>query len=36
MSSYLTAICAGPYAEWHTEYLNEDSCHRANGLQYCR
>lgn len=24
MSSYLTAICAGPYAEWHTEYLNED------------
>ena len=24
MSSYLTAICAGPYAEWHTEYSNED------------
>ena len=24
MSSYLTAICAGPYAEWHTTYLNED------------
>ena len=24
MSSYLTAICAGPYAEWHTEYANED------------
>jgi aminopeptidase N len=24
MSSYLTAICAGPYAQWHTEYHNED------------
>ena len=24
MSSYLTAICAGPYAQWHTEYENED------------
>ena len=24
MSSYLTAICAGPYAEWHTSYNNED------------
>ena len=24
MSSYLTAICAGPYVEWHTEYSNED------------
>ena len=24
MSSYLTAICAGPYAEWHTTYNNED------------
>ncbi|MBW3094629.1 aminopeptidase N [Bifidobacterium sp. 64T4] len=24
MSSYLTAICAGPYAEWHTEYSNVD------------
>lgn len=24
MSSYLTAICAGPYADWHTEYNNED------------
>ncbi len=24
MSSYLTAICAGPYAQWHTEYANED------------
>ena len=24
MSSYLTAICACPYAEWHTEYSNED------------
>ncbi len=24
MSSYLTAVCAGPYAQWHTEYNNED------------
>ena len=24
MSSYLTAICAGPYAQWHTSYNNED------------
>lgn len=24
MSSYLTAIIAGPYASWHTEYNNED------------
>lgn len=24
MSSYLTAVCAGPYAQWHTEYNNKD------------
>lgn len=24
MSSYLTAVCAGPYAQWHDEYANED------------
>lgn len=35
MSSYLTAICAGPYAEWHTEYANEDGC-TVTMAQYCR
>ena len=35
MSSYLTAICAGPYAEWHTEYLNEDG-RVVPMAQYCR
>ena len=34
MSSYLTAICAGPYAEWHTEYLNEDG-RTVPMAQYC-
>ena len=35
MSSYLTAVCAGPYAEWHTEYLNEDG-RVVPMAQYCR
>ncbi|NEG70411.1 aminopeptidase N [Bifidobacterium choloepi] len=35
MSSYLTAICAGPYAEWHTEYANEDGRTVPMAL-YCR
>ncbi|MBM6699698.1 aminopeptidase N [Bifidobacterium pullorum subsp. saeculare] len=35
MSSYLTAICAGPYAEWHTEYANEDG-RTVPMAQYCR
>ena len=35
MSSYLTAICAGPYAQWHTEYLNEDG-RTIQMAQYCR
>ncbi|WP_043166824.1 aminopeptidase N [Bifidobacterium callitrichos] len=35
MSSYLTAICAGPYAEWHTEYRNEDG-RTIPMAQYCR
>lgn len=35
MSSYLTAICAGPYAEWHTEYANEDG-RIVPMAQYCR
>ncbi|MBW3081103.1 aminopeptidase N [Bifidobacterium saguinibicoloris] len=35
MSSYLTAICAGPYAEWHTEYQNEDG-RTVPMAQYCR
>ncbi|KAB7787339.1 aminopeptidase N [Bifidobacterium cebidarum] len=35
MSSYLTAICAGPYAEWHTEYHNEDG-RIVPMAQYCR
>ncbi|KAB7790169.1 aminopeptidase N [Bifidobacterium leontopitheci] len=35
MSSYLTAICAGPYAEWHTTYLNEDG-RTIQMAQYCR
>ena len=35
MSSYLTAICAGPYAEWHTTYQNEDG-HTIPMAQYCR
>lgn len=35
MSSYLTAICAGPYAEWHTEYHNEDG-RTVPMAQYCR
>lgn len=35
MSSYLTAICAGPYAEWHTSYDNEDG-RTVTMAQYCR
>ena len=35
MSSYLTAICAGPYAEWHTEYSNEDGRVMPMAM-YCR
>ncbi|PAU68920.1 aminopeptidase N [Bifidobacterium criceti] len=35
MSSYLTAICAGPYAEWHTTYENEDG-RTIPMAQYCR
>lgn len=35
MSSYLTAICAGPYAEWHTDYANEDG-RTVTMAQYCR
>lgn len=35
MSSYLTAICAGPYAAWHTEYANEDGRSVPMGI-YCR
>ncbi|KFI87978.1 aminopeptidase [Bifidobacterium reuteri DSM 23975] len=35
MSSYLTAICAGPYAQWHTEYHNEDG-RTVPMAQYCR
>ena len=35
MSSYLTAICAGPYAEWHTEYANEDG-RTVPMAMYCR
>lgn len=35
MCSYLTAICAGPYAQWHTEYENEDGRIVPMG-QYCR
>lgn len=35
MSSYLTAICAGPYAQWHTEYANEDG-RIVTMAQYCR
>ncbi len=35
MSSYLTAICAGPYAEWHTEYANEDGRVVPMGM-FCR
>ncbi|KFI52797.1 aminopeptidase N [Bifidobacterium biavatii] len=35
MSSYLTAICAGPYAEWHTAYRNEDG-RVVPMAQYCR
>ena len=35
MSSYLTAICAGPYAQWHTEYENEDGRIVPMG-QFCR
>ncbi|WEV63711.1 aminopeptidase N [Bifidobacterium sp. ESL0732] len=35
MSSYLTAICAGPYAEWHTTYANEDG-RTVPMAQYCR
>lgn len=35
MSSYLTAICAGPYAQWHTEYANEDGRTIPMAL-YCR
>ena len=35
MSSYLTAICAGPYAEWHTTHQNEDG-RTIPMAQYCR
>ena len=35
MSSYLTAICAGPYAAWHTTYENEDG-RTVPMSQYCR
>lgn len=35
MSSYLTAICAGPYAQWHTEYANEDG-RSVPMAMYCR
>ena len=35
MSSYLTAICAGSYAEWHTEYANEDG-RTVPMAMYCR
>ncbi len=35
MSSYLTAICAGPYASWHSEYANEDGRTVPMGI-YCR
>lgn len=35
MSSYLTAVCAGPYAEWHTEYANEDG-RTVPMAMYCR
>lgn len=35
MSSYLTAICAGPYAEWHTTYQNKDG-RTIPMAQYCR
>lgn len=35
MSSYLTAICAGPYAQWHTTYENEDG-RTVPMAQYCR
>lgn len=35
MSSYLTAICAGPYAEWHTSYENEDG-RTVPMAMYCR
>ncbi|AKV55005.1 Alanine aminopeptidase [Bifidobacterium actinocoloniiforme DSM 22766] len=35
MSSYLTAICAGPYAKWTTEFANEDGRTVPMGL-YCR
>lgn len=35
MSSYLTAICAGPYAEWHTSYDNEDG-RTVPMAMYCR
>ncbi|PLS31711.1 aminopeptidase N [Bifidobacterium margollesii] len=35
MSSYLTALVAGPYASWHTEYANEDGRTIPMGI-YCR
>lgn len=35
MSSYLTAICAGPYAQWNTTYHNEDGRIVPLGM-YCR
>ncbi|KFJ06887.1 aminopeptidase N [Bifidobacterium thermophilum] len=35
MSSYLTAICAGPYAQWHAEYSNADGRTVPMAL-YCR
>ncbi|KAA8827084.1 aminopeptidase N [Bifidobacterium myosotis] len=35
MSSYLTALAIGPYAEWHTDYENPDGRTIALGL-YCR
>ncbi|MBT1165906.1 aminopeptidase N [Bifidobacterium simiarum] len=35
MSSYLTALVAGHYASWHTEYANEDGRTVPMGI-YCR
>ncbi|KAA8828836.1 aminopeptidase N [Bifidobacterium tissieri] len=35
MSSYLTALVAGPYASWHTDYANEDGRTVPMGI-YCR
>lgn len=35
MSSYLTAVCAGPYAQWHESYENEDG-RTIPMAMYCR